>query len=105
MLPGRVPGPDPSRVWVPGRGRARRLHPSRGTAEARRMLFCSREFLVFFFVVFAVYWAVPWPRVRVWLLLVASFYFYASWNLSLACLIFVSTILDYCLARGIEGLK
>ncbi len=69
------------------------------------MLFCSTQFLVFFLVVFAAYWAVPWARLRVWLLLVASFYFYASWNPWLACLIFVSTILDYCLARGIERLK
>jgi alginate O-acetyltransferase complex protein AlgI len=69
------------------------------------MLFCSTQFLVFFIAVFAAYWAVPWAGARVWLLLVASFYFYACWNPWLACLIFVSTILDYCLARGIEGLK
>ncbi len=69
------------------------------------MLFCSWQFLVFFVLVFSLYWAVPWHRSRVWLLLVASFYFYASWNPWLACLIFVSTILDYYLARGIESLK
>ena len=138
------------------------------------MVFCSLEFLVFFVVVAAVYWAMPsrWARAlfsaasaaylgykcwwlfapsiaagagsfdalttvwasqplggeliwlatvvflgaglgwlagrhrgRVWLLLAASFYFYASWNAQLACLIFFSTILDYCLARGIEKLK
>ena len=69
------------------------------------MLFCSWQFLVFFVAVFAVYWAVPWARVRVWLLLAASFYFYACWNPWLACLIFASTILDYCLARGIEALR
>ncbi len=44
-------------------------------------------------------------RGRVLLLLAASFYFYASWNPYLACLIFVSTILDYFLAHGIERLK
>jgi hypothetical protein len=42
------------------------------------MLFCSQQFLVFFVGVFAVYWALPWHRVRVWLLLVASFTFYAG---------------------------
>jgi alginate O-acetyltransferase complex protein AlgI len=68
------------------------------------MLFCSWQFLIFFVVVFAVYWAVPWTRARVWLLLAASFYFYASWNPYLACIIFVSTILDYGLARGLEAI-
>ena len=38
-------------------------------------------------------------RGRVWLLLAASFYFYASWNAYLACLIFASTLLDYALAH------
>jgi alginate O-acetyltransferase complex protein AlgI len=69
------------------------------------MLFCSAQFLQFFVAVFAAYWAVPWDRVRVWLLLAASFYFYASWNPQLACLIFVSTTLDYGLARGLEALR
>jgi alginate O-acetyltransferase complex protein AlgI len=44
-------------------------------------------------------------RGRVWLLLAASFYFYASVTLWLALLIFASTILDYCLAHGIQALK
>ena len=44
-------------------------------------------------------------RGRVWLLLAASFYFYAFVSPWLACLIFVSTFLDYFLAHGIERLK
>jgi alginate O-acetyltransferase complex protein AlgI len=67
------------------------------------MLFCSYQFLVFFLVVFAVYWAMPWPRARVWWLLVASFAFYAAWNRWLACLIVLSTTIDYFLARAIES--
>src|SRR5436190_13119461 len=67
------------------------------------MLFCSLEFFVFFVGVFALYWAVPWQRPRVWLLLAASLYFYASWNKQLALLIAVSTALDYSLARGMEA--
>jgi len=59
--------------------------------------------IVVFGVVLA--WCRGPHRGRVWLLLAASFYFYASWNPYLACLIFVSTILDYCLAHGIERLK
>src|SRR5207245_6731269 len=61
------------------------------------------EFFVFFGAVFALYWATPWPRPRVWLLLAASLYFYASWNKQLALLIAVSTAVDYTLARGMEA--
>src|SRR4051812_16425311 len=67
------------------------------------MLFCTERFLVFFLVVFAAYWTLPWHRARVYLLLGASFHFYASWNRSLALLICASTTVDYCLARGIEA--
>ncbi|CAN5246939.1 MBOAT family protein [soil metagenome] len=66
------------------------------------MLFCSQKFLVFFLVVFTAYWAIPRPRIRVWLLLGASFYFYASWNAWLALLIGVSTLMDYVVARGCD---
>jgi alginate O-acetyltransferase complex protein AlgI len=66
------------------------------------MLFCSEAFFLFFAIVFALYWAMPWQRARVWLLLIASFYFYASWNHWLALLICVSTVIDYFLARGID---
>jgi alginate O-acetyltransferase complex protein AlgI len=44
-------------------------------------------------------------RARVWLLLLASFYFYACWNKWLALLICVSTAVDYLLARGMDGLS
>jgi alginate O-acetyltransferase complex protein AlgI len=67
------------------------------------MLFCSQRFLVFFAAVFALYWALPGRRVRVWLLLGASFYFYACWNRWLALLICASTFADYWVARGIEA--
>lgn len=66
------------------------------------MQFCSKSFFLFFVLIFTLYWALPWRRVRVGLLLAASFYFYASWNKYLALLICVSTLLDYFLALGIE---
>src|SRR5262249_38294862 len=71
------------------------------TAPSRQdaMLFCSQAYLVFFLCVFTLYWAIPWHRPRVWLLLAASFYFYASFNHWLALLIRVSTVAAYCLAR------
>jgi alginate O-acetyltransferase complex protein AlgI len=67
------------------------------------MLFCSKLFLVFFVVVFAAYWALPWRRARVWLLLAASFYFYASWSQWLASVVCVSTLVDYLVARGMDA--
>src|SRR5262245_31482626 len=67
------------------------------------MLFCSWQFLVFFAAVFALYWCLPWARARVWLLLAASFYFYASWNHWLALVVLASATLDYLLARGLEA--
>src|SRR3954447_22313016 len=67
------------------------------------MLFCSDRFLLFFTVVFAAYWSLPWHRARVWLLLGASFYFYACWNRWLALLVLCSTTLDYLLAHAIHA--
>jgi alginate O-acetyltransferase complex protein AlgI len=67
------------------------------------MLFCSQQFLVYFLLIFTVYWILPWHRLRVWLLLFASFFFYASWNKWLAGLICVSSVLDYVIARGLEA--
>jgi len=67
------------------------------------MLFGSRAFLIFFTVVFTVYWALPSHRARVWLLLVASFTFYATWNKWLAALICLSTAMDYVVARAMDA--
>jgi alginate O-acetyltransferase complex protein AlgI len=67
------------------------------------MLFCTREYLFFFLGVFTVYWLTPWPRVRVWLLLGASFYFYACWNKWLACIVLGTSLMDYLVARGMDA--
>jgi len=67
------------------------------------MLFQTQQFLVFFSVVFTAYWTVPQARARVWILLAASFYFYASWNHWLAVLVFASSSADYVIARAIQG--
>jgi alginate O-acetyltransferase complex protein AlgI len=69
------------------------------------VLFCTFDFLWFFLAVLAVYWAMPWRRARVWLLLACSYYFYARWNQWLALLITLSTIVDYFIARGIDSPK
>jgi alginate O-acetyltransferase complex protein AlgI len=69
------------------------------------MLFTTHQYLIFFVAVFAVYWAMPWQRLRVYLLLAASFYFYATWNEWLALLVTGTATLDYLLARGIDAAR
>ncbi|HTU88469.1 MAG TPA: MBOAT family protein [Gemmataceae bacterium] len=66
------------------------------------MLFCSQAFLFFFAALLLIYWLMPWQTVRIGLLLVASFYFYAVWNAWLAVLICVTTVMDYLLALGMD---
>lgn len=69
--------------------------------------FQTQGFLAFFFVVATAYWLLPrrWNTVRVALLVVASFHFYAAWNASLAFLVTGTATLDYFFARGIEALR
>ena len=58
------------------------------------MLFNSIDFLLFFPLVTAIYFLLP-HRVRwVWLL-IASYYFYMSWNVKYALLIVLSTLTTY----------
>lgn len=58
------------------------------------MLFNSVEFLLFFTAVFIVYFSVS-NKYRWVVLLVASYYFYMSWNPYYAGLIILSTLVDY----------
>lgn len=58
------------------------------------MLFNSIEFLVFFPIVVLAYFVMP-KRLRYLWLLVASYYFYMSWNLEYAVLIAASTLITY----------
>ncbi len=58
------------------------------------MLFNSYEFLVFFPIVVAAYFAIP-NRFRWILLLIASYYFYMCWNYKYIVLIMISTVVDY----------
>jgi alginate O-acetyltransferase complex protein AlgI len=66
------------------------------------MLFCSMDFLFFFAAILLVYWLLPWRQARIWLLLIASFFFYASWNKQLALLICATTVMDYLVALGMD---
>src|SRR3954452_18333267 len=67
------------------------------------MLFCTAPYLLFLAAILLLYWSLPWPRAGVWLLLTASFFFYASWNKWLALLIGVTTVMDYLIARGMDA--
>ena len=69
------------------------------------MQFTSLEFCTFFAVVFCCYWALPWKRARVWLLLVASYYFYMSWNAQLAAVICASSAVDYFIGRALGAVE
>jgi alginate O-acetyltransferase complex protein AlgI len=68
------------------------------------MLFNSLDFLIFFPVVVAIYFATP-HRVRWILLLAASYYFYASWKPEYLLLIIFSTLVDYGAALGMGGAR
>lgn len=64
------------------------------------MLFHSYTFLVFFVVVLTLHQVLR-PGARRYLLLVASYVFYGSWNPYYASLIFFSTLIDYHAGRRI----
>jgi alginate O-acetyltransferase complex protein AlgI len=81
--------------------------------------FQTQGFLLFAAGALLLYWVLPWVgglvfpaaskkvwnTYRVWLLVIASFHFYAAWNASLAFLVTGTATLDYFLARGIEAAK
>ncbi len=64
------------------------------------MLFNSLVFVAFFAAVFLVHRALP-HRARNWLLLLASYTFYAAWNWKFLALIWFSTLLDFWVAQAI----
>lgn len=67
------------------------------------MLFNSLTFLVFFVAVYGLYWAIPGWSAKKWLLLLASYVFYAAWNPPYILVLAFSTMLDWWLARRIAG--
>ena len=65
------------------------------------MLFNSWQFALFFPIVFALYWSLP-HKFRVLLLLIASYYFYMSWNVKYVVLILFTTLVSYSAALLLE---
>ena len=68
------------------------------------MLFNSAEFFLFFPVVVFLYFLLPFKS-RVWFLLGASYFFYASWKIEYLGLILFSTLIDYYVGLQIGDSK
>jgi alginate O-acetyltransferase complex protein AlgI len=66
------------------------------------MVFNSLHFVWFFLVVYALYRVLP-HRAQNWLLLVASYYFYAAWDWRFLGLLVASTLVDYTCGRLLGG--
>jgi D-alanyl-lipoteichoic acid acyltransferase DltB (MBOAT superfamily) len=68
------------------------------------MLFNTLAYAVFFGVVFVVAWLLSSRvRLRVWFLLLASYYFYANWDARFVALIWASSTADWLLGNAIAG--
>lgn len=65
------------------------------------MVFNSIDFLVFFPIVTVIFFVIPKKARTLWLL-IASYYFYMSWNPRYAVLIALSTIITYASGLLIE---
>ena len=68
------------------------------------MLFNSLSYMAFLPVVFIIYWLIP-SKYRKWLLLVASYYFYMSWDAKYVVLILFTTAVSYIAALCLEKKK
>ncbi len=68
------------------------------------MLFNSLSFLIFFPIVVLLYFVIP-KKVRYLWLLLASYYFYMSWNPKYSLLMLTSTIITYLSGLLIDGLR
>src|SRR5205085_7694330 len=62
------------------------------------MVFNSLQFVWFFVAVYALYRVLP-HRAQNWLLLIASYYFYAAWDWRFLGLLIGTTLVDYSVAR------
>jgi len=75
------------------------------------MVFNSLHFVWFFLVVYTIYRVLPAVtsvtrshRAQNWLLLVASYYFYAAWDYRFLVLLAASTLVDYSCGRILAGM-
>ena len=66
------------------------------------MVFNSLEFLAFIFVFFILYFNMK-GKARLWLCLIASYFFYGMWDWRFLGLIGISTVIDYQLGLALEN--
>ena len=66
------------------------------------MLFSTPQYFVFFSIVVAVFYSLP-RRARIPFLLLASYFFYASWNWKFVPLLLTLTVIDFFAAQWIEA--
>ena len=66
------------------------------------MVFNSLHFVAFFAVVYPLYRVLP-HRAQNWMLLAASYYFYAAWDWRFLGLLIGSTVVDFCVARYLDA--
>ncbi len=66
------------------------------------MIYSNLEFLIFFTIIFTLYWLTN-VRARVYVLLGASYLFYASWNAKFLALLLSSTLLDYVVGLKLQN--
>ncbi len=69
------------------------------------MLFCSQSFLNFFCDCLRPLPGFPLVTARIFVLLIASFYFYASWNRWLAALIGLTATFDFAVGLGLDRFR
>jgi len=68
------------------------------------MLFNTPQFFIFLLVTTAIFYVSPKP-LRRWILLIASYFFYMSWNWRFAPLLLSLTAIDYFAAIWMEGVE
>lgn len=68
------------------------------------MAFNSIDYLVFFPIITLLYFLFP-KKIRMYWLLIVSYYFYMSWNVKYGLLLFASTLVTYLCGIGMEKVK
>ena len=71
---------------------------------ARRLLFNSLDYLIFFPIVFFIYYVIP-KRFRYIWLLAASYFFYGCWNAQYALLMLTSTLITFASGLAIHHFR
>lgn len=67
------------------------------------MSFITWQYFLFLPLIVALYWLLP-ARGRLFLLLAASYFFYAWWDVRFLALVLATTVIDYVCGRSIGGL-